>query len=47
MAQKLMETGSNKMDDIAKTLKISRSTLYRYRPAKPKIRKIKVNKKKN
>lgn len=47
MAQKLMETGSNKMDDIAKTLKISRSTLYRYRVVKPKIKKIKVIKKKN
>ena len=46
MAQKLIEEGGNKMDDIAKTLKISRSTLYRYKAPKPKTRKIKVIKKK-
>lgn len=44
-AQKLIEEGGNKMEDIAKTLNISRSTLYRYKTPKLKIRKIRIIKK--
>jgi ACT domain-containing protein len=31
MAKRLFEDKENKVDEISKTLKISRSTLYRYR----------------